>query len=119
MLGVFAPNFPDRKNITLKADIKKGFDFKHEDASDNPIKNYSWSKMLAKVFKIDVTKCERCNGDMAVMAALIDRGEVARYLKHLGIEHEAPARAPPRQKEESLDFGAEYYADEPVIRLDR
>ena len=117
--GVFAPNFPDRKNITIKPDIKKGFDFKPEDAGDNPIKNYSWSKMLAKVFKIDVTKCERCNGDMAVMAALIDRGEVARYLKHLGIEHEAPARAPPRHKEEPLDFGAEYYADEPVIRLDR
>ena len=53
------------------------------------------------------------------MAALIDRGEVARFLKHLGIEHEAPARAPPRHKEESFDFGAEYYADEPVIRLDR
>ena len=75
--------------------------------------------MLAKVFKIDVTKCEHCNGDMAVMAALIDRSEVVRYLKHVGIEHEAPTRAPPRHKEEPLDFGPEYYEDEPVITLDR
>jgi hypothetical protein len=60
---------------------------------------------LALAIKIDVTKCERCNGDMAVMAAIIDRSEVARYLKHVGMEHEAPTRAPPRYKEESFDFG--------------
>ena len=103
----------------LKPDIKKGFDFKDKDLDAKAIKNYSLSKMLANVLKIDVTKCERCNGDMAVMAALIDRGEVARYLKHVGIEHEAPTRAPPRHKEESFDFSAEYYSDEPVITLDR
>ena len=116
--GVFAPNSPHRKNITLKPDIKKGFDFNDKDLDAKAIKNYSWSKMLAKVFKIDVTKCQRCNGDMAVMAALIDRSEVARYLTHVGIEHEAPIRAPPRYIEESFDFGLEYYADEPVITLD-
>ena len=74
--------------------------------------------MLAKVFKIDVTKCVRCNGDMAVIAALLDRSEVARYLKHVGIEHDAPARAPPRFTEESFDFGPEHYGEEPVITLD-
>ena len=102
-----------------QAPHQKGFDFKDQDLDANAIKNYSWSKVLAKAFKIDVTKCERCNGDMTVMAALIDRGEVARYRKHVGIEHEAPARAPPRFTEESFDFGPEYYGDEPVITLDR
>ena len=101
-----------------QAPHQKGFDFKDQDLDANAIKNYSWSKVLAKAFKIDVTKCERCNGDMTVMAALIDRGEVARYRKHVGIEHEAPARAPPRFTEEPLDFGPEYYEDEPVITLD-
>ncbi len=28
------------------------------------------------------------------------------YLKHLGIEHEAPARAPPRYQEEPFEFGS-------------
>ena len=46
--------------------------------------------MLAKVFRIDVTKCQHCKGDMAILAAITNRCEVARYLKHLGIEHEAP-----------------------------
>jgi len=32
--------------------------------------------------------------------------KVARYLKHLDIEHEAPAKAPPRYQEESFELGA-------------
>ena len=65
--------------------------------------------MLAKVFKIDVTKCEHCRGEMAIMAAITNRSEVAelaRYFKHLGIEHEAPARAPPRYNEGPFEFGS-------------
>ena len=62
--------------------------------------------MLAKVFRIDVTKCQHCQGDMAILAAITNRSEVARYLKHLGIEHEAPARAPPLYQEESFEFDA-------------
>jgi hypothetical protein len=57
--GVFAPNSPYRKKITLKPEIKKGFQFKGE-TEKNGFKDFSWSKMLAQVFKIDVTKCESC-----------------------------------------------------------
>jgi len=42
---------------------------------------------------------------MATLAAITNRSEVARYLKHLGIEHEAPARAPPRYQEEPFELG--------------
>jgi len=49
--GVFAPNSPYRKEISLEAEIKKGFQFESADEKDG-IKNYAWSKMLAKVFKI-------------------------------------------------------------------
>jgi hypothetical protein len=43
---------------------------------------------------------------MAILAVITKRSEVARYLKHLGIEHEAPARAPPRYLEEPFEFGS-------------
>ena len=43
--------------------------------------------MLAKVFQVDVTQCQQCKGEMSIVAAIIKRSEVARYLKHLGIEH--------------------------------
>ena len=44
---------------------------------------------------------------MAIVAAIINHSEVARYLKHLGIEHDALARAPPLYQEESFEFGSE------------
>ena len=62
--------------------------------------------MLAKVFEIDVTQCQHCKGEMSIVAAIIKPSEVARYLKHLGIEHEPPARAPPRYQEEPFEFGS-------------
>jgi len=42
---------------------------------------------------------------MAILAAITNRSEVARYLKHRGIEHDAPARAPPRYYEGPFEFG--------------
>ncbi len=43
---------------------KKGFVFEDKDESQPKSKNYPWSKMLAKTFKIDVTKCQACQGDL-------------------------------------------------------
>jgi hypothetical protein len=43
---------------------------------------------------------------MSIVAAIIKRSEVARYLKHLGIEHEPPARAPPKYQQEFFEFGS-------------
>ena len=74
--------------------------------------------MLAKVFRIDVTKCQHCKGDMAILAAITNRSEIARYLKHLGIEYETPARAPPRYQEESFEFGSVEELDESMITID-
>jgi hypothetical protein len=104
--GIFAPGSPYRKRVVLKPEVKKGRSPKSTCTEDIPLKNSSWSKMLAKVFRIDVTKCQHCQGDMAILAAITNRSEVARYLKHLGIEHEAPARAPPRYLEEPFEFGS-------------
>ncbi len=59
-----------------------------------------WGKMLAKVFEIDVTKCQHWKGEMSIVAAIIKCSEVARYLKHLGIEHEPPARVSPKYQQE-------------------
>ncbi len=60
--------------------------------------------MLAKTFKIDVTKCQACQGDLRKVGAVVDGGEVQRYLKHVGLDHAAPPRGPPRFKQTKLDF---------------
>ena len=72
--------------------------------------------MLARVFQIDISVCDRCGGEMRVMAAITDTREAARYLKHVGMDHEAPSRAPPRYLEEFFageSFEANYSYDDP------
>ena len=66
--------------------MKKGFQFKEADDGDKDqtVRNYSWSKMLAKVFKIDVTKCQSCGGDLARAGAIMSQESIKRYLSHIG-----------------------------------
>ena len=101
--GVFSPNYKYRKDIVLKPSIKKGFQFGEdsEDSEEGSLKNSSWAINLARTFKIDVSKCA-CGGELSVVAAIKDAYSVEKYLKHVGIEHEAPTRAPPRYKQEDL-----------------
>lgn len=101
--GIFSPNSPIRPLIVLNPKVKKGFQFKDE--TENPkVKNPTWSKMLAKVFKIDVTICDHCHGKLRLKAAVNDQESIVRYLKHQGIDSEPPARAPPIYSAKGLDF---------------
>lgn len=116
--GCFAPNSPYRKLITLKPEVKKGFQFADED-SDHKIINYTWSKMLAKVFKVDVTKCA-CGGDLLPVCAVTERDSIKRYLEHSGIDSDPPQQAPPRRQQESFAFQDQDPSQDdcPVIELD-
>ena len=112
--GVFDPNSPYRRQITLHPEVKKGFQFRDDDDDSNvqSFRNFTWSKMLAKVFKIDVTKCDDCGGAMKKISAMTDSMQVRRYLKHVNIDYEPPARAPPRHQQGEFDFGDAQYAPE-------
>ena len=60
--------------MTLHPEVKKGFQFREDDDDSDaqPLRNYSWSKLLAKVFKIDVTTCDACGGPMKKISAITD-----------------------------------------------
>jgi hypothetical protein len=108
--GVFAPNSPYRKEITLHPEIKKGFQFEEkEEPGDRALCNYAWSKMLAKVFKIDVSKCDDCGGQLKKLSAITHPVQVRRYLQHVNIDDEPPARAPPRHQQGEFDFETAQY----------
>ena len=105
--GVFAPNSPYRKDITLRPDIKKGFQFAsdtEEAEQAGKFKNYKWSRMLAQIFKVDVTKCPHCGGDLVKVCAVTDPVQARRYLKHVGLDYEPPQRAPPRFEQGEFTF---------------
>ena len=106
--GVFAPNSPIRKEITLKPGVKKGFQFAEEE-EPKVFKNHGWSKMLAKAFKIDVTTCETCGGKLKKVCAVSDRDRIRRYMRHFNIDSDPPARTPARQQPIEFDFDQSQY----------
>ena len=116
--GVLAPNSPFRAEITLRPEVKKGFQFR-EEQGPRKFKNYSWSKMLAQVFKLDVTKCERCGGDMVALSAIQDKDSIQRYLRHQGLDPDPPTIAPARHRQGSFDFDqTPAEPDDNIIYLD-
>ncbi len=85
--GCFAPNSPYRKEITLKPEIKKGFQFNDEDKDQGKTKNRAWSKMLSKVFKIDVSTCEKCGGEMEAICAVQKPEAILRLYRLCSMAH--------------------------------
>ena len=91
--GVFAPNSPLRRKVVLKPDSKKGIHFKcgisacaisADSNASGPSQKSLWARLLSQVFKVDVTKCDRCGGAMEVAAAICDPDQARRYLRHVG-----------------------------------
>jgi len=52
----------------------------------------SWTRLLKRVFDIDIEHCPHCGGNMKIIAAILERTAITKILNHLGL----PARAPPR-----------------------
>jgi hypothetical protein len=101
----------------LRPEVKKGFQYSDDDDPNKLIKNNHWSLMLARTFKIDVTKCDRCSGEMRAVAAVTCPDGIKRYLRHLGLDSDPPSLASARARLESLDFDqSQYFEDEfPII----
>jgi hypothetical protein len=59
----------------------------------------SWAKMLARVFKIDVSKCPTCGGQMQIVEFVTDPDDIARQLGGAGRAPRAPPRVVPNQLE--------------------
>jgi len=88
--GCFAPNSPIRRKIVLKPEVSKGFQFdRQDDEKDGLVKNYKWAKLLARTFKIDVSRCS-CGGELKIVTAIRDSWGVKRYLEHLGLDSDPP-----------------------------
>jgi hypothetical protein len=61
---------------------------KDEQLRDRPPTRLSWMKLLARVFRIDISVCSRCGGPMRIVRAVTDPDAIAAELHG--------ARAPPR-----------------------
>ena len=65
-----------------------------------PAKTY---QLLARVFAVDVLRCDKCGGRRKLTAFIVASREACDLLEQLGIDATAPptapARGPPRQLE--------------------
>lgn len=109
--GVFAARKKDRakyikkrkpKKKTLKKTIRKEY-------------RMEWAKLLRRVFKIDVLKCNRCGEQMQILCEVVKQDAINKILSHLKIDSYTPeltpARGPPEEElaeEFQEDFNQEY-----------
>ena len=91
---VLAPHAADRAAIVpgpqAEAD-EATCNGRHSGQGQTSTYRRSWATLLARVFRIDVTRCPDCGGRMKIIAALTEPSSIRHCLQGMGL----PARAPP------------------------
>ena len=79
--GVLAPNAASRDRIAPGPQevVAEGCDQAEQPSSPQPVYRLSWARLLARVFRVDVTECPACGGKMKIIAALTDPVTALKY----------------------------------------
>ena len=94
--GVLAPNATDRDPIVPGGHEEPTQSCSHDERSVAPVYRLSWTRLLARVFRQDVTQCPACGGKMKIIAALTQPLAIRTYLDGVGLASRAAPIAPPR-----------------------
>lgn len=101
--GVLAPRSATRKDVVAKPEISQPLQlllFNSEKYDNTAHKKtpgkLSWSKLLARVFKIDVYVCPKCNGHMKIIDAVTKNETTRAVLAGVSDAHprDGPAQNP-------------------------
>jgi hypothetical protein len=102
--GVLAPNSKIRSSIVPKYNkLKTRINSKESIISLDG--RLSFSKLLKRVFNIDVEKCESCGGRLEIISVVRDRSVIRKILKHIGIGPDPPKILGSRINENDLYYG--------------
>jgi hypothetical protein len=67
--------------------------------------NWTWARLLKRVFAIDMERCPVCQqGTLRIIAAIMERRVIEKILRHLKLAAEPPPIAPARQAAFAWDF---------------
>lgn len=104
--GVLAPNAKHCINVTParrgKGSAKENSATNKQESSADCHKSLTWAERLKRVFKIDVSVCSRCGGEVKIIACIEAPDVIKKILDHLDAKSDAPAnhlpksRAPPQ-----------------------
>jgi hypothetical protein len=56
----------------------------------------SWTRLLKRVFDLDLEHCPNCGGELKIIAAILQTPVIEKILTHLGLQARVPPRAPAR-----------------------
>ena len=92
--GVFAPHHALRRAVVQSArDSGEGAG---QGRGAARTASMSWAQRLKRVFGIEVAACERCGGEVKIIACIEDARVIARILEHLGPNPTPAAPCQPR-----------------------
>jgi Putative transposase/Transposase zinc-binding domain len=104
--GVFAPHSASRRKVVPVAEAPAVPEVLTAPAP-RPPSRIPWAELFKRVFKEDVLRCQKCGGDMKVIAFVNEQEAIRKFLDHLGL----PSTGPPiakarRQPDPDFDFAA-------------
>ena len=99
--GVLAPNAKLRPLVVPQGPLEQdeqateaavAADCEVETAQARP-RRISWARLLKRVFDIDMQHCPNCgNGELKIIAAILERPVIEKILTHLGLDPQPPPR---------------------------
>jgi uncharacterized protein (DUF983 family) len=104
--GVLAPNAKLRSLVVPQeppaqaqaaTEAAVAADCEVETAQARP-RRISWARLLKRVFDIDMQHCPSCgNGELKIIAAILERPVIEKILGHLGLDPQPPPRGRARE----------------------
>jgi adenylate cyclase class IV len=52
----------------------------------------TWAQRLKRVFAIEIETCEKCRGNVKIIASIEDPDVIEKILKHLGLDEASQVR---------------------------
>jgi hypothetical protein len=98
--GCLAPHAKIRSQIVPKKDEPNAENAQAANVSNEnaPKKKHrmGWAELLARVFAIDMKSCPKCQGELKIVAAIVEVSAIRKILGHLGLPDKPPDIAPAR-----------------------
>ncbi len=67
--------------------------------------NWTWARLLKRVFSIDMERCPVCQqGTLRIIAAIMERSVIQKILRHFKLAVDPPPSAPAQQAAFAWDF---------------
>jgi len=78
----------------------------HNEVGADSGQRYSWAKMMARVFDIDVTKCPKCESPMQRIAFITTSDAIRKILDSVGLPADSPTPMGAAFEQHEMDWAS-------------